>query len=78
MEVYSTFQIKDHYFWIGTGPEYITKEEREAAKAEPKPGKPANVEKARYRDWEMVERDGSVTYYSAMITDPVVIEGMMV
>lgn len=71
---------KDHHYWPTAkwDADYITKEEREAAKAAPKPVKPANVEKPRYRNWEVIERDGSITYYSMMITDPVVIDGMMV
>jgi hypothetical protein len=76
MERYHDFQIKDHYYWTDEAPAYVTKEEREAKKAA-QPG-PAKIEPPRYRDWEVIERDGSITYYSAMITDPVVIDGMMV
>ena len=57
---------KDHHYWptVKWDAEYSSK--------------PAKVGKPKYRDWEEVEADGSITYYSVMITDPVVIDGMMV
>jgi hypothetical protein len=82
MEDYNDYPAghKDHHYWptVKWDADYITKEEREAAKAKAEPVKPAKVAKPQYRDWEVVERDGSITYYSAMITKPVVINGYMV
>jgi hypothetical protein len=77
MERYHDFQIKDHYYWTDEAPAYVTKEEREAKKAA-RPAQ-AKVEMPRYRDWEVIEADGSVTYYSARVSnEPVIVDGMMV
>jgi hypothetical protein len=79
MERYHDFQIKDHYFWTDAAPEYITKEERQAAKPKPELTKPAKVEKPLYRDWEEIEAVGSGTYYSAQVSNkPVIFDGYMV
>lgn len=76
MERYHDFQMKDHFYWTDASPDYITKDEREAAKLKPAP---APVEKSLYRDWEVIEADGSITYYSARVSQgPVILDGIMI
>ena len=74
MEVYSTFQIKDHYYWV----EETNKPEAKPAPApKPQPTKPA--EKPRYKSWAVREADGSTAYYDAQINSkPVRMGGIMI
>jgi hypothetical protein len=77
MERYHDFQLKDHYFWTDAAPAYTTKEEREAAKL--KAPAPAKVEAPRYKNWNVRETDGSITYYSAQVNSkPVILDGYMI
>ena len=66
MEVYSTFQIKDHYYWVETP--------KAKAKPEPKPQptKPA----CREHSIQIVEADGTIASYAAyQRSKPVVMPG---
>lgn len=75
MEVYTDFQIKDHYYWTDAAPEYLTKEEREAAKAK---AQPAKTDEPRYEHFTEREADGSLIYYSVRVSEPVILDGMMI
>lgn len=78
MELYHDFQIKDHYYWSGPCPEFVT---TDAPKPEPKPVpvKVAKPVKPIYKAYTVREKDGTVTTWSARINpEPVIIDGYMV
>ena len=66
MEVYSTFQIKDHYYWV----EEVSKP---APAPKPQPTQPAA--KPTYKTTKVREADGSITYYDTQVSKPVVMPG---
>ena len=64
MEVYSTFQIKDHYYWV-------EETSKPAEKPPPPPTKPA-----RERSIQVVEADGTIASHAAyQRSKPVVMPG---
>jgi hypothetical protein len=79
MERYHDFQLKDHYFWTDAAPEYVTKEERQNAKANAEALKPTPIKNPTYRSYTVREKDGSLTYYDAQVRrEPVRINGIMI
>jgi hypothetical protein len=68
MELYSTFQIKDHYYWTP-----------EAPKPEPKAIKPEPIKNPTYQSRTVREADGSITYYDGQERREVVrVDGIMI
>jgi hypothetical protein len=76
---------KDHHYWdhVKWDADYLTREERAAVKAksqqiaQPEPVRPA--EKPHYKSWQVIESDGSISYFDVQVSSkPVIIDGYMV
>jgi len=69
MELYSTFQIKDHYYWDDT-PKAEVKAETSKSTA---------IKNPTYRTTKVRESDGSVTYYTGQVRrEAIRIDGIMI